>query len=198
MLLDSFVAPLASFLAAPGPVPVPVPQFHALGEVRTSLYYGQRLMSSDFEPADEHDLFGIAMDVHEPGSIGSFELGYFYSSGDGKAPVGANTIDVESVVHEVWVGGRWTFDPWDGALHPYVGVGLSILHAEFETKGLGGSDSNEGWAVGAYGHGGIDVGFADGWSVGLDLRALVSTPATLQEETPLDYVQAAVTLSWTW
>jgi len=198
MLLDSLVAPLASFLAQPGLAPTPAPQFHALGEVRTSLYFGLRLLDDDFEPADEQTLLGIAMDVHEVDSMTSFEVGYFRSIGDGKQTIGANSIDVDSCVHELWVGARWTYDPWSGSLKPYVGVGLSVLRAEYETEGLGESDSNKGWAVGAYAHGGIEWEFTDGWSVGLDLRTLYSTPAKLQREVPLDYYQAAFTLNWTW
>ncbi len=198
MLLDSLVAPLATFLAGPGLAPAPAPQFHALGEVRTSLFFGQRLLDDEFEPVEEQTLLGISMDVHEVDSLQSFEVGYFRSIGDGSESIGANTVDVDSCVHELWVGGRWTYDPWSSSLHPYVGAGLSLLRAEFETKGVGGSDSDKGWAAGVYGHGGIEWTFAERWSVGLDLRALFSTPAKLQREVPLDYYQVAFTLSWTW
>jgi len=119
MLLDSLVAPLATFLAQPGLAPAPAPQFHALGEVRTSLYFGLRLLDDDFEPADEQTLLGIAIDVHEVDSISSFELGYFRSFGDGSSDFGANSVDVDACVHEIWGGGRWTYDPWAGSLHPY-------------------------------------------------------------------------------
>jgi len=198
MLLDSLVAPLATFLAQPGLAPAPAPQFHGLGEVRTSLYFGLRLLDDDFEPADEQTLLGLAIDVHEVDSISSFELGYFRSFGDGSSDFGANSVDVDACVHELWGGGRWTYDPWAGSLHPYVGVGLSVLRAEYETEGIGGSSSNKGWAAGVYGHGGIEWTIAERWSVGLDLRALFSTPAKLQREVPLDYYQAAFTVSWNW
>jgi len=199
MPLDSLVAPLAAFLAPASPLPPIAPlQFHSRGEVRTTLYAGVRLLGDDFEPAEENLLLGIALDVRESGDRASFEAGYFYSFGDGSAPSGANTIDVESCVHELWVGGRWTYDPFDSRLQPYVGIGLSVLRAEYQTAGLGLSSRDTGWAAGVYGHGGIAWEFGGGWAVGLDLRALYSTPATLQREVPLDYMQAAFTLSWAW
>lgn len=202
MPLDSFVAPLAAFLAPTGPLapaaPLAPAQYHAQGVVRTVLHAGFRTLDDDFDPAEEQTVLGISMDVRGAGGNGSFEAGYFYSSGDGDTRAGANSIDVESLVHEVWMGGRWAFDPWDSPIRPYAGAGLSILRAEFSTEGLGGSDSNSGWAAGVYGHGGVEWDFGGGWAVGLDLRVLYSTPAALQEEVPLDYVQAGLTLSWTW
>jgi hypothetical protein len=143
-------------------------------------------------------VFGLALDVRELGGRASFEAGYFYSKGDGDAPSGANTIDVESIAHELWVGGRWSFDPWESRLQPYLGIGLSVLRAEYSTEGLGVMSRDTGWALGAYGHGGLAWEFGDGWAVGLDLRMLYSTPAPLQREVPLDYMQAAFTLSWAW
>lgn len=199
MPLDSLVAPLAAFLAPASPLALPAaPQFHAQGIVRTIVWAGTRSLDSDFEPADEHTVLGISIDVRGAEGRASFETGYYYSYGDGSERVGVNSVDVDSHVHELWMGGRWTFDPWDGPLQPYVGVGLSLLRAEYQTDGLGGSSSNSGWAYGVYGHGGLDFRFGDGWGVGIDLRTLYSTPASLQEDVPLDYLQATVALSWTW
>ncbi|MCY2959522.1 MAG: outer membrane beta-barrel protein [Planctomycetota bacterium] len=218
MPLDSFVAPLAVFLAPTSPVapagtltptlasppaafalpPLAAPQFHAQGVMRTIVYAGARSMDSDFAPADDQTVFGIAIDVRQADGDASFETGYFFSSGDGDTRVGANSIDVESHTHELWMGARWRFDPWDGPFQPYVGTGLSLLRAEYKTDGLGGSDSNSAWAFGAYVHGGLEWNFAEGWSVGVDLRLLYSTPASLQADTALDYMQAALTLGWAW
>jgi hypothetical protein len=196
MPLDSLVGPLAAFLAPPAPAPAT--QFHGAGEVHTSIYAGLRLLSDEFEPAEEPLLLGIAFDVHEPGDRASFEAGYFLSLGDGDARIGATNVEVESRIHEIWMGGRWNFDPWEGPLRPYVGVGFSALNAKYETKALGQTSSNDGWAFGAYAHGGIEWRLGGGWAVGLDMRGLVSTPATLQEEVPLDYWQGALTFGWTW
>ncbi len=198
MPLDSLVAPLAAFLAPATPLPPPVPQFHGRGEMRTTLYAGPRWMDDDFAPAEDHLLLGIALDVREPGGRASFEAGYFYSTGDGDSSIGANTVKVDSLVHELWMGGRWTFDPWESPLRPYVGVGFSLLKAEYSTESLGLEDSNSGWALGVYGHGGLAWEFGGGWAAGIDLRTLYSTPATLQREVPLDYLQAAFTVSWAW
>lgn len=198
MPLDSFVAPLAAFLAPASPLAPPPVQYHGEGVVHTRLFAGFRSLRDDFAPADEPYMFGIGLDINETGRRAGFEAGYFYSHADDDTEVGANSLDVESTIHEVWAGGRWSFDPWDGPIEPYLGVGGSILYAEFKTSGLGDSDANTGWAVGVYGHGGVDWVFTEGWSIGIDLRALVSTQATLQREVPLDYLQAALTLSWSW
>jgi opacity protein-like surface antigen len=198
MPLDSLVAPLAAFLAPTSPLPPPPVQFHGEGVVHTTIYAGVRRMRDDFEPADEPWTLGIALDIREPGRQESLEFGYFYSEADDDTRVGTNTLDVDNTVHELWAGGRWAFDPWGGSLQPYLGIGGSVLYAKFKSSGIGGEDSNSGWAVGLYGHGGLDWKFADGWSVGLDLRALVTTQAKLQREVPLDSLQAALTLTWAW
>ncbi|MBL8862530.1 MAG: outer membrane beta-barrel protein [Planctomycetes bacterium] len=198
MPLDSLVGPLAAFLAPAGPPLVPTPQYHGEGLFRTSVHLGLRQVQDDFEPAEEHSVFGLVLDVREAGRSEGFEVGLLRSSGDGRIQVGAGELEAESVIWELFVGARWSFDPWSGPLRPHLGVGGSLLYAEFDVSGLGGSDSNSGWAVGVYGGGGIEWRFSDDWAVGLDLRLLYSTPATLQEEAPLDYVQAALTLSWAW
>ncbi len=198
MPLDSIVGPLAAFLAPTSPMAPPPVQFHGEGVVHTTLYAGVRSLKDDFAPADEPLLFGIGIDVHEPGRNASFEAGYFYSTDEESTRVAGNSIDVSSTIHELWAGGRWSFDPWSGPVQPYVGLGGSLLRAKYEAKGLGNTNENTGWAIGLYAHGGVDIGLGGGWSVGLDLRGLVSTSAKLQEEVPLDYVQAAATLSWAW
>ncbi len=198
MLLESLVAPLATFLAPASPLAPPPVQFHGAGVVHTTVYVGGRDMKAEFEPADQPFTFGIALDIHEPGRSTSFEAGYFYSSDDASTRFGANSVDISTTVHELWAGGRWAFDPWDGPLRPYVGLGGSLLRAKFETSGGGGSDSNSGTAIGIYAHGGLEFEFGGGWSAGIDLRGLYSTEAKLQQSTPLDYVQAALTLSYAW
>ena len=198
MPLDSLAAPLAAFLAPAGPLAPAPAQFHGAGEARTTIYAGVHWLRDEFDPAQDQTILGIALDVREPGGRASFEAGYFRSFGDGSTRIGATSVDVDSCVHELWVGGRWSFDPWDNRFHPYVGGGLSAMYAEYETQVPGAHDSDTGWAIGAYGHGGIEWDLGGGWAVGLDLRMLVSTSATLQEKVPLDYVQPALTLSWTW
>lgn len=199
MLVDSLVSPLAAFLAPASPIaPAPAPQFHGQGEVRTTIHVGSRWLDDDFEPAEEQLVLGVSLDVREPAARVGFEAGYFYSIGDGSTRVDGARIEADSCIHELWMGGRWNFDPFDGPVRPYVGVGASVLNAEFETKTAGDSDANDGWAFGLYGHAGVAFELGSGWSVGLDLRTLYTTKATLQRDVALDNLQGAIGLSWTW
>jgi len=198
MVLESLVAPLAAFLGPSAPLPAPVPQFHGVGVVRTTLYAGLHSLTSDFAPADDQVVFGIDIDVREPAGKMGFEAGYFRSFADESTSVGAGSVDVESLVHEFWGGARWTFEPWFGRARPYVGTGLSALYASYDTDGFGGSTHGSSWALGLYGHAGLEWTFAGRWAVGLDLRTLLSTEAELQANVRLNYTQAAFTLSWGW
>jgi hypothetical protein len=202
MVFESLVAPLAAFLGPPAPplapLLAPVPQFYGQGVVRTTLYAGIHGLNSDFDPADDQKILGIDIDVREPAGTTGFEAGYFRSFGDGSANVGAGSVDVESCVNEFWCGARWTFEPWLGHVRPYVGMGGSFLYGTFDTDGFGGSTHGSGWALGVYGHGGLEWNFSGGWAVGLDLRALVSTDTDLQASVSFDYTQAAFTVSWAW
>lgn len=198
MVFESLVAPLAAFLGPSAPLPAPVPQFHGVGIVRTTLYAGLHSLNSDFAPADDQIVFGIDIDVREPAGKTGFEAGYFRSFADGSTDVGVGSIDVESSVSEFWGGARWTFDPWFGRARPYVGTGFSALYATYDADGFSGSTRGSGWAFGIYGHAGLEWAFSGGWAVGVDLRTLVSTDAALQASVNLDYTQAALTLSWGW
>lgn len=198
MVFESLVAPLAAFLGPSAPLPAPAPQFHGEGIVRTTIYAGSRWLNSDFAPAEDQLVFGIDIDVREPAGKTGFEAGYFRSFADGNTSVGAGSVDVESLVHEFWGGARWSFDPWFGRARPYVGTGMSLLYATYDVDGFGGSTHGSGWALGLYGHAGLEWAFSSGWAVGVDLRTLVSTGTDLQASVELDYTQAALTLSWGW
>jgi len=189
-------APLAPEPALAHPL---APQFHGVGVVRTILSFGVARLGDEFEPADEPLVFGLGVDVREPAAELGFETGLFYNLDDADQDVpGAGTLAVETEVWEIYLGGGWTFDPWLSRLKPHAGVGLSALYARFDASGLGGSSHESGWAFGLYGHVGLDWDFGGGWSVGIDVRGLVSTEASLQEDVPLDYVHGVVTLGWAW
>jgi hypothetical protein len=198
MPLDTLVAPLAAFLAPAAPPLAPTPQFHGAVEVRTSVLFGVSRLDDDFEPAEEHTLLGLVFDAREPGRTIGFEFGYLQTFGDGTASIGANTAKADACVHELFFGARWTFDPFDGPVRPYLGTGVSVLRGEFEAEALGLSNGESGWAWGLYGHGGLEWNFTTGWAVGVDLRTLLTTKASLQEQVPLDAWQAALTLTWSW
>ncbi len=202
MVIAPIVIPLTAAFAAPAPAApsaFPVPQFQGQGVGRTSLLFGGRSLNSDFDPADGHAVLGIDINVREPSGILGFEGGYTYAWGDGDGRLGGGAAGrAESTVHELWAGGRWTFDPSVLGARPYVGVGLSVLRGSFDVSALGSTSSDSSWALGVYAHGGLFWDIGDNWSAGVDLRALLSSPSSLQDDASFDYVQGGVSIGWRW
>lgn len=180
-----FLLALASFLG--GCVSLPVHNINFL--------VGSRgLDENDWEPVDQQLDFGIEADTYKPhGGIGA-ELGAHYSFDEGKAQIlNEGEADVEGETWEVFAGARKTFPLVNDRLFPYVGMGLSYIHADFDATLSNGSVSDDSATFGVYIRGGAYWNFVGNWHAGLDFRRLIGTEVDiLGIESDADYFQAAL------
>lgn len=171
--------------------PLATAQFDADADVRFHLLFGLSDLDADFAPADEHTVVGIGITVRDKYSVLGFEAAYGYSWGEGHE----GGVRIDSEIHEFTAGARWTFEPFGPALLPYVSLGGAVSFANQDIEGEGGESD---YAFGIYARAGLRLEFGEGWSVGVDVRALEAEGAKLQTTLGMDQVQAALTVGWAW
>lgn len=175
-----FVCSLASTASAQGPW---VKQIDIL--------LGARSMSDSvpWTGLDQQGVLGVEFSSVEPNSGFGFEVGLM-GSGTSTSIFGP-TVDAR--IYEVYGGARKTFMPTEGSVHPFIGVGLSLVTAEVSSLGLSFSDS----ATGLYAHGGVNFDLSEVFHLGLDVRTLVGASGTIAGvAADADYIQGALVLGF--
>ncbi len=149
---------------------------------------GQRsLDKDDWEPVEDQFVFGIEVDQYERDESFGWEVAVQYSEDDGSV-LGT---DIGGSTTEFSFGVRKTFAT-SGRIHPYIGAGISSMHAQSDITG---APSDEDSAIGGYAHGGVYWNLGQNLNVGVDVRTLQFTDINLNGvDADANYVQGAVTL----
>jgi len=164
---------LALAFAATGCASAPALEEEATLDSDLRFHLGARsLDSSDWEPVEDQGTMGFEF-VHEaPGSIVGIEAAFFASEkteDDFFVPPVA-TVDFRGRTSELSFGVHKEILVEYGGVHPYLGGGLSLLHAELRGEENGAEHEEDGDSPGLYLHGGIEFDVAEALFVGLDLR----------------------------
>jgi len=179
------VAPQAAPQAAsPGSPPPAAP------ERQFSVSLGQRHFTDDdnfWNPNEDQNLLGFEYAAEgSPQGVG-WEVG-FIGSNDESSLAGVKWTGRSG---EIYGGLRKSFG--EDSVRPYIGGGLSVIHAKWKASGFDDQDSS----LAGYVHGGVDFLVSPTFFIGLDLRALFWSDVDLG---PLhgdaDYNQAALRFGW--
>ncbi len=147
---------------------------------------GERTLSGDWKPKDEHDVIGFSYSQCDPGQLG-FEVG-FASSEDTDELLPLAQVNTQ----EIYAGLRYEFEPV-GLLRPYVGGGFSYCEGELSVTGFKVSEGS----AGLYAHCGFLVDVHEGFHMGLDLRQLAFTDAEFSAvNLDLDHSQLGLVLGY--
>ncbi len=170
--------------------PIPPARFDIYGGIRS-------LDHNDWAPVEDQGTIGLAFAYESPDAPAGIEIGLFASGNeenDVRLP-GGGTVDVKGETNEFSLGLRKTFLPDEGAVHPYIGGGISWIRAEFEGGGgVAGLKDDDG-SAGFYFHAGVGFDLGPTFQVGFDMRFLGATDIDLfGVDGSADYGQIAVFL----
>ena len=167
--------------------------------------YGLRNLQeeADWEPVDEQQVVGLELDFYDPSAwyrtdrdIG-YELGLFQSWDEGDVDVpGVGSIDVESQITELSLGGRLTFHVFDRRLHPYLGTGVSLLRAEADPASGSTGKADDDLGFGGYIRGGAYWSPTKILRLGFDYRWLLFSSVDVGVDTDVDYQQLALVVGF--
>lgn len=136
---------------------------------RSSLMLGNKnLDSKDWSEQDEHGALGFVNDFRKKDWPVSIAVDLF-GTGDEKTMNGNNQ---EAYTAEAHLGIRKTFDlpiP-DCRLHPYVGAGVALVHAEQKTSANGATSRDEDNGIGGWVGVGANFMVNPKFSLGVDVR----------------------------
>jgi len=172
--------------------PPPAPRY-----AKIDVYVGvRRLHQNDWDPVQDQSTVGLEYVHEDPSDAMGFELGFFGSrKTKDNVQIGGSFFDVRGQTTEVSAGARKTFWTETGTVHPYVGLGLSLIRAQLRTASGGASSEDEDSTAGVYAHGGIELPLGPSLSIGLDLRVLGGTKIQLfSANGTADYAQLALVL----
>lgn len=172
---------LASCAAAPqGPRrDAPLPFEEGYFQVQVGVH---ELTDDDlWAPAEDQSYLGLAWGGGSSDDALAWDVGFSYSEDDGVRLVGGEVLDVDGSVLELSVGALAALDRW--RVRPYVGLGVSLLHAEadvlFEDTQIEDADTT----FGGYVRAGLMIPFQSGEFVGFDVRHVFGADVQLG---PLD------------
>lgn len=111
---------------------------------------------------DEQGLLGVEFDAYDRESGAGFEAGISISHADDDFA----GQDVDATFTELYGGFRETFPLDSPEIHPYVGIGATLLHGEVDAGPADDSDTT----LGAYIRAGINFSLSNDLRLGVDLR----------------------------
>lgn len=182
---------LALLLAACSSLPAPSAAPPAAGDRQLHLYYGERELDDDFEPADEPTAIGAGFSwAPENGALGG-EFGGYLGEDDGR--IGSADVDVETT--ELFAGIRQS---WGAeALRPFVSGGVAWIDTEVSADAgpFSGKESDD--AVGLYLHAGFDAWIAPNVALGIGYRLVTGADLNLGgEDVDGDYSQVTLAVGF--
>ena len=156
---------------------------------------GQRwLDDDDWGDLDEPLAYGVEFDGTEVDSGNGFEVGVLYTNDDDDI----GPFDVEATTWELYAGYRYTFDPQEEGIHPFLSAGVEALQGELDIDGVGKEDDT---VFGVYARAGLLWDVSDRLRLGLDYRHLFADDLEpdfdgLDIEANPDYDQVVFSLGW--
>ena len=194
------LAALASCAATP--IPAQRPPREPIPASKLDLYLGGRSFDhNDWHPVEDQGMIGLEF-VHEGrDSPCGFEVAVFASEDDEHVflPAFGRTVEVRGETEEFSMGLRKTFALEEGApAHPYIGGGISGIHAEFKGVNASGlSTIDEDGSPGLYLHTGIDFDLSPNFLLGFNLRFLTLTDIKMFGVSgTADYAQFAIVMGF--
>lgn len=167
-----------------------------------TLLVGARQMEKDtWIPVENQTAFGLEFDETDLATGHGYEFGVAYSDDDDSEDLLGVDLDIEGETAEVYGGYRYTFRAGEEGYHPYVGLGVSVIRAEFEGSVLGVSASDDDVSPGAYVRAGIGWDVGTRMRIGLDYRHLFATDIDLDlgggsVDGNANFDQLALSLGW--
>lgn len=138
--------------------------------------------------------FGMEFSARRRGSWLGFEGG-FQAAYDETTVLG---VDVSDLFLELYFGGRITGDLGsEGRVHPYLGLGGTLLYTEVSGEAGGLALSEDDTSLGFYGHAGVYARLGRAFLLGLDARLVTGTDVSVfGVDTDSDYAQVSLLLGW--
>jgi len=162
---------------------------------------GRALDEDQWEPVDQHGVFGVTVDFGGADWPVHIEAG-FYASADEETVFDDTLLleaDLTAAVAEFCFGVNKTFEPGE-KIRPFIGGGLASVaaDAELDSEILGSVDDDDS-SLAAYVHGGVFWRLGKRFNIGLDGRIVTGTDLTLfEEDIDADYVQLGLVLGFGW
>ena len=173
----------------------------ALAEGNANFVLGLRALDDDdWEPVEEHVVFGVTVDFGKEDWPIHLAAGYMGSRSEEEEA----GLDIKATVSELSFG---VLKVWDSSnTRPFVGGGLAALNAELEVDipgffGFpgGASVTADDTSLAFYAQGGVFWRIGSRFNIGFDARALFGSE--LEDagvETDADYFQLGLLLGWGW
>ncbi|MCX7793874.1 MAG: hypothetical protein N2257_05665 [Thermodesulfovibrionales bacterium] len=138
-----------------------------------NLFLGAKaLEEDDWAPADEQGEVGFKLDFRHKDWPLNIAIDFLSAEGDGTAydPYYGITVDMESETSELNFGLRKIWDHFQ-YIRPFIGGGISIIHAEAKVKFLGTLVSDSDTGSGLWIGGGVYWTLSKHFNIGFELMA---------------------------
>lgn len=187
------ILPLAGCAATSAPAA----QFSSQYDTRVSLVAGYRSLDGDFSPVEDQLAYGVELDVRQPGEWLGFELGLYQSTDSSSKDLGGiDPVDFDGSTNEFSIGGRWYYDDLFAGFEPYIGIGLSVIWACYESSAVGGGDKDTDMSPALYGRAGLLKSLGD-FAIGLEYRCTFLSDLDIDgQSTSADYGQLGLVFGY--
>jgi opacity protein-like surface antigen len=167
--------------------------FSGMSSRHVTFLVGERqLDDDDWDPVEDQLATGVEVDGTDPDSGHGYEFGLTYSQDDDDV----GPVDVEASTFDVYGGYRYTFQPGDQGIHPYVSAGLAVIYGNVELDGPGASPDDDDTSPGAYVRAGIGFDLTENARLGIDYRHLFFTDVDIFGISDADFDQFMLTLGF--
>ncbi len=154
---------------------------------------GRAFDENDWEPVDEHGVFGVTVDFGQDDWPINLAAGFMASGSEEDEGV----FDLTATVAELSFGVLKTWK--EGSVRPFVGGGLAAVAAELEIEGPGGDVSADDTSGAIYAQGGVYWRIGSRFNIGGDVRVLFGSDFEEDGvEADADYFQIGLLLGWGW
>lgn len=142
-----------------------------------SVLLGSSLLDDEdtWEPIDEQATYGLQLDIGDPGSFLRWDVGLNYITDESVGFGGSGTFGLEADSWEATLGALTVFDLGRSLVHPYLGLGASLIHTDVKFSSGGTVFKDSDLALGGYLRAGLRLAFRRSQFVGLDVRQRIGT-----------------------
>ncbi|MEE8468355.1 MAG: outer membrane beta-barrel protein [Planctomycetota bacterium] len=146
-----------------------------------SVLLGINLLDDEdtWAPIDEQATYGLQLDIGDPDAFLRWDVGLNYITDDSVGSGGFGTFGLEADTWEATLGALTVFDLGRSPVHPYLGLGASLVHTEAKLSSGGTVLRDSDFSLGGYLRAGVRFEFRRRQFVGLDLRQRIGTDLSL-------------------